>query len=285
MHPAKVRSGCRVVNAALFLRRRHRGDPHGTRPRPVGCQLRSAAGRDPGVAGWTCTCRWSTPSPAPGGPPLARSCRLRMLRPTLPPEHWRGSTGTVGGNPSLLQREGQAGARRGRGGQVPIGSPGPRRLPPQLETVADLLAVIRQTPATVSHAGTPAWLARVKDQLDDSGSHTIRLGRIAMEAGVDAVTLCRAFPLAYACVPSAYLRQRRIGRAAAAIAAGAGSLSSIAFQSGFADQSHLTHVFRRLTGMTPGQYRPVISPRSGLTAQAPGGGRESAAGPGEARQR
>jgi AraC-like DNA-binding protein len=38
------------------------------------------------------------------------------------------------------------------------------------------------------------------------------------------------------------------------------SLSGIAATSGFADQSHFTREFRRLTGMTPGRYREVYGP-------------------------
>jgi AraC family transcriptional regulator len=34
-----------------------------------------------------------------------------------------------------------------------------------------------------------------------------------------------------------------------------GSLSEVAYTSGFADQSHLTRAFRRATGLTPGKYR------------------------------
>jgi AraC family transcriptional regulator len=33
------------------------------------------------------------------------------------------------------------------------------------------------------------------------------------------------------------------------------SLSEVAYRAGFADQSHLTRVFQRATGMTPARYR------------------------------
>jgi AraC-like DNA-binding protein len=121
--------------------------------------------------------------------------------------------------------------------------------------------------------------------LDDSASRSIRLSSIAMDAGADPVTLCRRFTLAFGCAPSAYLRQRRVGRAAAAIAAGHCSLSGVAWQSGFVDQAHLTHVSRRLTGVTPGQYRALISPTASLSVPLGGAGRESAADPVAARPR
>jgi AraC-like DNA-binding protein len=38
----------------------------------------------------------------------------------------------------------------------------------------------------------------------------------------------------------------------------ADSISSIAFQAGFADQSHLTRLFRARFGLTPAEYRRTI---------------------------
>jgi AraC-like DNA-binding protein len=36
------------------------------------------------------------------------------------------------------------------------------------------------------------------------------------------------------------------------------TLTDIAFSAGFADQSHMTREFRRLTGLSPGAYRRAI---------------------------
>jgi AraC-like DNA-binding protein len=36
-------------------------------------------------------------------------------------------------------------------------------------------------------------------------------------------------------------------------------LSAIALEVGFTDQSHLTQVFRRATGMTPGRFRAALA--------------------------
>jgi AraC-like DNA-binding protein len=36
-------------------------------------------------------------------------------------------------------------------------------------------------------------------------------------------------------------------------------LAEIAQQVGFADQSHLTSIFRRETGVTPGRYRAALA--------------------------
>jgi AraC family transcriptional regulator len=36
------------------------------------------------------------------------------------------------------------------------------------------------------------------------------------------------------------------------------SLTEIAVEAGFADQSHMTRIFKRVTGVPPGAYRSVI---------------------------
>ncbi len=41
-------------------------------------------------------------------------------------------------------------------------------------------------------------------------------------------------------------------------------LSDIAFDAGFADQSHFTNTFRRLVGMTPAAFRRRFSTRRAL---------------------
>lgn len=41
-----------------------------------------------------------------------------------------------------------------------------------------------------------------------------------------------------------------------------GSLTSLAYQLGFADQAHFTRTFKRFTGLTPKGYRKETSPIS-----------------------
>jgi AraC family transcriptional regulator len=50
-----------------------------------------------------------------------------------------------------------------------------------------------------------------------------------------------------------YQLQVRIARAKSALRTGS-SIARIAFAMGFTDQSHFTHVFKRLVGETPAQF-------------------------------
>ena len=57
--------------------------------------------------------------------------------------------------------------------------------------------------------------------------------------------------------PHAYLRQIRIAQAKKLLKSGL-SLADVAQTVGFTDQSHLNRWFKRLWGITPGQYRNSV---------------------------
>jgi AraC family transcriptional regulator len=127
------------------------------------------------------------------------------------------------------------------------------------EFVAALVASTSEVPATPTTRDAPAWLLRVREELAESTRSDLRLSSIARASGVDSVTLCRRFTSTFGCPPSQFLRERRVGRAAEAIAHGRDPLSMIAASCGFADQAHLTRVFRAVTGVTPGRFRGLVS--------------------------
>jgi AraC family transcriptional regulator len=57
--------------------------------------------------------------------------------------------------------------------------------------------------------------------------------------------------------PHRYLTLRRVEVAKRLIALGRCSLAEIALDAGFGSQANFTRVFRKITGITPGQYRDV----------------------------
>lgn len=79
------------------------------------------------------------------------------------------------------------------------------------------------------------------------------LADVARECGVSPFQLIRAFHAAFGVPPHAYLMQARLQRARALLQGGE-LISTAAFACGFVDQSHLTKVFKRYYGMTPGAY-------------------------------
>lgn len=108
----------------------------------------------------------------------------------------------------------------------------------------------------------PPWLRRVADHLREESSRSLSLGELALEAGVHPVHLARSFRRHYHRSIGEELRRHRVEAVQAAIVRGDVSLCDAAAAAGFADQSHMSRIFRRLTGMSPREYRVRFVPRS-----------------------
>jgi transcriptional regulator GlxA family with amidase domain len=79
----------------------------------------------------------------------------------------------------------------------------------------------------------------------------------------------RAFKLSLGITPMTYVAYRRVERAKLMMLSAGQRLSDIALACGFADQSHLTHWFRRIVGVTPGQWRRAIPDAESNTGGLP----------------
>lgn len=105
---------------------------------------------------------------------------------------------------------------------------------------------------------TPARLHRARQLLDDGLSAPVTLDELARVADMDKFQLVRGFGRSFGLTPHAYLMQRRIQLARALLATGVPVIRAAA-DAGFADQSHLTRLFTRTLGITPGAYRRAFA--------------------------
>ncbi len=106
---------------------------------------------------------------------------------------------------------------------------------------------------TASDDALPA-VRRVRELLADQLLDPPPLAALAELAGLGRFQLLRRFETAYGMPPHAWLIQRRAERARSLVQAGM-SLSAAAIEAGFSDQSHMTRVFVRQFGFTPGAWR------------------------------
>lgn len=79
---------------------------------------------------------------------------------------------------------------------------------------------------------------------------------IAEEVGLSSFALIRRFKRAFGISPHGWRMQAR-ANAAARLLLNKESLVDVAAICGFADQAHMARVFRRVFGVTPGQYRSM----------------------------
>lgn len=98
-------------------------------------------------------------------------------------------------------------------------------------------------------------LAAVADFVEGNLAESFGLAEMAEQAGLSAFHFARAFKLATGLTPRGFVTARRVDRAKRLLAEGRLPLAQVAQACGFADQAHLTTVFSRHTGLTPGAWR------------------------------
>lgn len=101
----------------------------------------------------------------------------------------------------------------------------------------------------------PNWVQLVKQLLNDQWNEPLTLVDLARAVQLHPVTISKYFPLYFQCTIGDYVRQLRVAKAAQLIQSSTYSLTEIAFECGFADQSHFARTFRQLTGFSPKAYQ------------------------------
>jgi AraC family transcriptional regulator len=104
----------------------------------------------------------------------------------------------------------------------------------------------------------PEWLVRAVGLLHDEFRQNFTITRVADEIGVHPFHLSRVFKQFHNVTIGEYVNKLRVEFACRELCDAESDLASIALAAGFADQSHFTRVFRRMTGTTPGKYRSLV---------------------------
>jgi AraC-like DNA-binding protein len=104
----------------------------------------------------------------------------------------------------------------------------------------------------------PNAIHKAQVLIDDEPSAPVTLADLARESGLSRFQVVRGFAKATGFTPHAYLMQRRIDLVRRLIARG-NSLADAAAISGFADQSHMTRLFVRKYGVSPGAYAAAFA--------------------------
>lgn len=94
----------------------------------------------------------------------------------------------------------------------------------------------------------------VRERLADDPLAPPSLTELARMTGLSKYQVLRRFEQAYGVTPHAWLLQQRAERARTLIRGGA-NLAEAALACGFADQSHMTRIFTRQFGFTPGVWQ------------------------------
>src|SRR5262249_727077 len=101
----------------------------------------------------------------------------------------------------------------------------------------------------------PRWLRKGRDLLHDACELEFGVSDVARQIDVHPVHFVRAFRKFFHCTPGDYLRRCRVERARSLVAGSELSLSEVALESGYSDQSQLSKAFKRYLGVSPREYR------------------------------
>jgi AraC-like DNA-binding protein len=131
-----------------------------------------------------------------------------------------------------------------------------------VECVATIRAVLDRltsldaaVPSNGQHASS---LGRVRDHLRDNPGNSEPIADLARLAGLTESHLIRAFHREFGLPPHAYHLRRRLAAASELLASGV-SVSTVAYECGFADQSHLSRKFKEVYGLTPAAWATAVA--------------------------
>jgi AraC family transcriptional regulator len=102
---------------------------------------------------------------------------------------------------------------------------------------------------------THRQMQRIREFVEANLETDIRLEMMAGICGRSTEYFVRVFKATAGVSPYQYVLNLRIERAKALLGVEGASIADVALRCGFSHQEHLTRMFRRFTGVTPGRYR------------------------------
>jgi AraC family transcriptional regulator len=106
-----------------------------------------------------------------------------------------------------------------------------------------------------SDSHSPIWLRRATEALHAHCHESLRLSMVAAWVGVHPVHLAREFRKYHGCTVGHYVRRLRVELAGRKLIDSDSTLAAIALEVGFANQAHLSRIFKDVTGISPARYR------------------------------
>ena len=104
----------------------------------------------------------------------------------------------------------------------------------------------------------PNWVEKLKELLHFDNS-TLSLDYLSNELNVHPVHISRAASKHLSMSLGEYIRQHKVKKAIPLLLSSKNSLTEIAYETGFSDQSHFNRVFKSIFNSSPNAYRKNVS--------------------------
>jgi len=124
--------------------------------------------------------------------------------------------------------------------------------------VADALETASSNRAEKRPVLAFAGLSRVRDMIAATPAERRAMNELERVAGLDRWTLARQFRAAFGTSPSRFRTMRQLDHVRRSVERGA-SLVAAALEAGFADQCHMSRMFKRTYGLTPGRWAAALA--------------------------
>jgi len=123
-----------------------------------------------------------------------------------------------------------------------------------LKTAASsLLSLVHRVPVRLAADGEHPAVRAAREYIETHFAEDVTIPKLATLVSLSPFYFARAFEKEIGLPPHAYLESIRIRKACELLDQGH-TVVSAALSAGYVDQSHLTHRFKRILGITPGQY-------------------------------
>lgn len=142
---------------------------------------------------------------------------------------------------------------------------GPDALLRANEATHDILSHLLQSQASTKRnlrlkgGLAPVVRRQLADYIDAHLDQPLTLGRLAQLASLSEYHLARMFRISFGMAPYAWIAARRLDRSRQLLKTTALPLQQVADACGYADLSHFSHRFRAGAGISPSQYRQIVT--------------------------
>jgi len=120
-----------------------------------------------------------------------------------------------------------------------------------------LLELLHTNSKTGSENSSPGWIKTVAELTRDKWNESLSLKDLSEAAGIHPITISKHFSKYFSCTFGEYMRRLKIEKSLQFLKASSFSLTEIAAECGFSDQSHFIRTFKQLTGILPNKYKKL----------------------------
>ncbi|MFA5330593.1 MAG: helix-turn-helix transcriptional regulator [Prolixibacteraceae bacterium] len=110
----------------------------------------------------------------------------------------------------------------------------------------------------INYKERPRWVYEIQEILHEYCCESLSLTGLSNLLNLHPAHISRYFPKYFRCSLGEYLRKLKVERSLSLMSNKKLSLTQIAFECGFSDQSHFIRCFREITGTNPSVYRKLL---------------------------